>query len=822
MKYTAEFYSISEKLYKIEIDVTRKSGADKTFILSGTPFVSSISSDDKHIYAPIRCGGATIGILTDSFISDFYTGEPKGNKVTLINESDGNKVEWIGYVTPSVYSQGFDENIEQLEIDCVDGVAVLKDIPYRPDSDAQIKTFAQIIFKCLKESGVYNTFYISDNVQFTNNGVDSVIEKLRITENNFKDDDTNGETIDDVAWSCYDVLFEICQFLGYTLITEGNEVFIIDYDAIKAGNNKYFKYSLSGATIGSATSVNVSYSKYIDGADYAANGSNLEMTPIYNKVTVKDNFNLFKSIFPSYDDINYQTNITPATDNVPTGNNLKWSTIAYEERNGKKDYFYLTVWYGWRSRYYAVVLRFYDNALFDMRKYTSTTDYPLDNTSDSKWQGQCKLSDMLQYNGAYYYRIYTKEISGSDFNNFKSRYPYNNTNDKVIEIFKEMCGVTKFDVKPITLFKNGGKRIGSGDGVHYNNKLKPTDKFLADNYPYMVLKQEQGDKVFGGANAQIRITGSFLHHDEEHTPFPLSNGKDNGKLKREGDTKDADEGYFHAKLKWGNQYWNGTTWTTADSVFPIYYWTKNISRDNRKNKNIYDKWFSFCNPDSSQDEPMEYVIPCPSGYNLQGNVEMQLFIRDMHGDSRRSHWHPDGTKGNNRYARYFTKIMCLKDFDVIPEIVSDIVDDGAGETDTIYTNVIPNGAVEKMEEIEFKICTDDNKKPNYSAVDYLDSTGKSQYVKTLYNKALRAKENGSVGTDQKSDGALRQEEHYIFKLATQYENPMLTYECNLHNDDHKLYGTYTDKTLSGKTFILVERDIDYRFNSVRLKMTEKF
>ena len=829
MKYTSEFYSINQTLYKIEIDVVNKSGSDKTFKLSENPFIATIASEDKHIYAPIRCGGATVGVLTDSFIPDFYNGQSKGVKVTLLNESNSNKVEWVGYVTPSVYSQGFDEYLEELEIDCVDGIAVLKDILYTPNGDeTEIKTFANVIHKCLKESGCYSNFYISDNVQFTSTGTESIIDKLRISEAAFMDkrDDAN-QTIDDVAWSCYDVLYQILQFLGYTLIVEGDEVYIIDYDAIKSGNNRYYKYSLSTSTVGTPTAVNVSYSKYIDGVDYAQNGTTIEMSEVFNKVTVKDEFNLYDSVFPAYDDINFQTNITPSADTLSSKDNLVFSTICYEERNGKKDYFYFLVFSGWRNKYFALVLRFYDNALFTMHRYTKNNATITNVTNSSIWNGQCKIGDMLDYNGGFYYRYYKKIIDYATFARFYVAYSSSNkSNDTTIRLFKEMCGENSFQLSPITVFKNGGTgRIKPGVGVEGNLNQKVGLSYgssMTCVYPMMTLKDSMGSKVFGGDNAQIRIVGSWLHHDEDSTPFPLSDGADNGKLKREGDLKDADEGWFWAKLRWGNNWWNGTTWLQSEAYFPIYYWTTKRPREDRKNKNIFDKWFRFCDPNSPKDEPMDYIIPCPSGYNLQGNVSMSLYTRDMHGDSRRSHWHPKGNSSDNFYCRYYTKVMCLKDFDVIPEIGGDIVDDGAGETDTVYTNVITNGSVNAMDEVTFKVCTDDNKKPNYSVVDYLDSSNKSQYVKTLYNKALRTKESGSAGCDGKTDGGLRQEEHYIFKLATQYENPMLVFECNLKNNGHKMYGTYTDKTLSGKTFIVGERDIDYKYDTVRLQMTEKF
>ena len=834
MKYTSEFYSIDSKLYKIEIDVTTKSGSDKTFKLSDNPFVASISNDDKHIYSPIRCGGATVGILTDSFISDFYNGQAKGVKVTLYNESNNNSVEWVGYVTPSVYTQGFDKYYEELQLDCVDGIAVLKDIPYVP-LDSTVNKFSNIIFHCLKQSNCYSNFYITDNVQFTQNGTESIIEKLRISESNFSDEkDDPNQTDDDVAWSCYEVLYQTLQYLGYTLVIEGNEVYIVDYDAIKSGNNKYFRYSLNGNSIGSPTSVNVSYSKYIDGDAYSKNGTSLEMTEIYNKVTVKDEFTLFDSLFPHYDDINYQTNITPSTDTISFirggTDAYMFSDILYEEKNGKRDYYYIIINKGWYATR-AIILRFYDNAIFEMKRYTSSSATISDVSNDSRWDNQCKFSDMLKYNGGYYYRMWKKEIKESDAKTWISKYNKSWTIAQKLKAWQELTNENTFELTPYTVFMNRGDgRIPPGNGVNFNDKQRTGTNdsnyvytpSYSTRFPFMKLKETMANKVFGGDGAQIRITGKYYYHDEDYLPhFIYGNCKENKHLSRGEDTKDNDEGFFWAKLKWGPNYWNGKTWTTTQSYFQIYYWTTKISRDNRKNKRHWDKWLDFTDKDADWGVAKEIIIPCPSGYNLYGDVEMELYIRDMNGDSRRSHWHPDGTKTDNRYNRYFTKVAILKDFDVIPEIVNDIVDDGAGETDTIYTNVITNGSVNKMDEITFKVCTDDNKKPNFSSVDYLDGSGKSQYVKSLYNKALYNKERTSVGCDG-NYGALRQEEHYIFKLATQYENPMLMLECNLHNEGHKMYGTYTDKTLSGKTFILNEREIDYKYNTVCLKVTEKF
>lgn len=183
--YTSEFTSIEKINYKVDI-TTEKGSTTQKFVLGANPFITQMDSDGKTIYAPIKASGATIEMLTDSMPFDLYSGRTKGVKVTLTNTT-ANRVEWVGYVTPCAYDMGLDEEKEIVEIECVDGIAVLKDIPYRSASKA-VDTFLNIVFKCLKKAGCYKNLYVTDNVQFTASGTDSIMSKLRVSEANFFDE----------------------------------------------------------------------------------------------------------------------------------------------------------------------------------------------------------------------------------------------------------------------------------------------------------------------------------------------------------------------------------------------------------------------------------------------------------------------------------------------------------------------------------------------------------------------------------------------------------------------------------------------------------
>ena len=69
------------------------------------------------------------------------------------------------------------------------------------------------------------------------------------------------------------------QYLGYTLIADGEDVYIIDYDAIRAGRSKYYRYDISG---GAASTVNISNSYHIDSNSYSENGTKVSLAEVFN------------------------------------------------------------------------------------------------------------------------------------------------------------------------------------------------------------------------------------------------------------------------------------------------------------------------------------------------------------------------------------------------------------------------------------------------------------------------------------------------------------------------------------------------------------
>lgn len=811
--YTAEFTSIKNVNYKIEINTEKGSGTH-TLMLSGEPFSTKMDSEGKNIYSPLKTTSATVGIMTKSLESNIYSGKAKGTSVKFTNTS-ANKVEFVGYVTPCKYDQDWDEELEEVEIECVDGIAVLKSLPY--PVTGSLETFANIIFNCLKQSGCFKKLYVTDNVQLTVNGTDNIIEKLRVSQNNFFEEKQEGQTNDDVAMSCYDVLIEVMQFLGYTMFAEGDEVFIIDYDAIKRGNNKYFSYNLTGATLGTYTTVTKAYSHQITGESIGESGTTVSLDKVYNKVTVKDDFYTYDSLFPNFGDAKYETNITAALDWNASDLFKKGyyviDTITQTSKTGKSENYTIFICPAWRDKTFVCIVKFYKSDVFQFCKYDKNTkqDRTEEYEKDMTW------SKLFECHGATYVRMWKKEVSRSEAEDFRGRYNYMLPQETKLQMWIDFLNRDPQDIAltPYVLCLNWSDGHIGPAALNSTGRYDRTDNEDCRKYPFVKLRRFDSS-VFGGKDAYLLINGKQLSHDEQNTPFPISDGANNKSLKRDPDYKFCEEGFLWCRMKWGSNYWNGEGWQSTPCDFKLFY----MKGDGKiRVRDYYDKFFDFADTASKSmvKGAKGYYMTCPQSGNLAGEAEFIIYCnRDLWGRSNHGHWH-----SANRYSRYYNYVQVLSDLTMTAEISNGMLDDMENDTGTTYTNVIASGAVDKMSDIKFKICTFDNKKPSYSGVDYLDSSKNSVYLKYTYNKALNSLET-SVTASNRDGHKMVQEEHLIFKLVNQYQEPRTIIKTTLKNLGHKMYGIYTDKIIKNKTFIVSEMNIDYKQETAEMKLTEKF
>jgi hypothetical protein len=272
------------------------------------------------------------------------------------------------------------------------------------------------------------------------------------------------------------------------------------------------------------------------------------------------------------------------------------------------------------------------------------------------------------------------------------------------------------------------------------------DNANATSYPYFQTTVSNASALFGGNNCFLLISGNMIFNStkmgNETYPIPSEAiDPSEGRYHFESDSM-----YMLAKLQWGNQYWNGNSWVTTDCTFQIPFSTE--EQDPRVDATLL-KDCSIKNTVTwkTGSDKKGYCIKCPSTYLMSGlpiltiYKPMDFFVKEA-------------VLG---YIKYPTSVMFLKNFN-IEAFIGDPTFSDDNDSDTEYTNVINEDFVEELEDIEFKICTWDNKKPNYSSVAYTNA-GNYIYLDTIYNS----------GTKQ----LLRAEEQLIYRLVNQYSTPSI-------------------------------------------------
>lgn len=96
--------------------------------------------------------------------------------------------------------------------------------------------------------------------------------------------------------------------------------------------------------------------------------------------------------------------------------------------------------------------------------------------------------------------------------------------------------------------------------------------------------------------------------------------------------------------------------------------------------------------------------------------------------------------------------MFIKDF-AMKAVIADPSFGDDNDSDTVYTNIINDKFVAELKDIKFRICTWDNKKPNYSAVAYKLNGAYNYLDKTFNNACYNGEQSWTSSDDNKPSAA---------------------------------------------------------------------
>lgn len=312
-------------IYNTEYDVQILSGNDLEeipIVLGSDP--CTITTSSESLFSPIKSRSCTITFLSTEYHMDLYNPKQRETRI-MIKDVTHNKVVFRGFLTPAEYNQTY-TYMDEISLECIDGVSSSKD--YKWSNNGQFNTFIDILMGILIPCGykghlfvprVYSR-YNNTSVNTTTSGND-ILKFLTVSSNNFIDDD-EAQT----PWTQYEVLTEILKYVGWSLVPDGDDVYLVDYYSIdQAAPIVYSKYDFQlyndpDNPVKTPTYDTFNIHKHIGSSeggiyesvrvDEASGGApNFSIDDIYNKIEISDNLYEIKDITTDLFDDKYHISV---------------------------------------------------------------------------------------------------------------------------------------------------------------------------------------------------------------------------------------------------------------------------------------------------------------------------------------------------------------------------------------------------------------------------------------------------------------------------------------------------------------------------------
>lgn len=282
---------------------------------------------------------------------------------------------------------------------------------------------------------------------------------------------------------------------------------------------------------------------------------------------------------------------------------------------------------------------------------------------------------------------------------------------------------------------------------------------------------------FIGGNTYFIVQGNFLWLDREGEMYRIEG------YANKDDDFNPDNLWITCQFTVGGKYWNGSSWQTTACTFRLP-----LDNNNQVDHCINQSFPVKNNISYTMGIDGEgYAIPAPTGSLLTGKPTFTIY------------------QPHRIAIAYRCDAVWISNLDVIAK-VQNFSEDDSNSSDTEYGNVIDEEFVAELDNVENHICTWDNKECNYSAVAY--KSGNDYYFLDGVTSAA-------------SLLSLREEQHTIYNLVTQYSTPSAILSVNLKTGTLKPFSYVTDAHLSGKVFIVDSVSIDWRLQSSMYRLIEK-
>ena len=837
MFYRGYFKDIDDNKFTVTVNVkdgNNTQGAD--LMLDDNPVTISWDSPEG-LYSPIKSRSCSIRIRSRQGMFNLYTPDPWGIEVTVVkgrpNEA-GSVITTLfkGFATPCQYNQSWTFS-DVITLECVDIISVLKDIPYTSMSTVKrYKTFPQLVSWVIRQSPLVSFNFHTPMYTILGcnshgpggqiNDFGDFLEKTYFNEANFFDDDA-----EQTPWSCYEVLSELCRYLGITLVPWENTWHFIDYcyAANVASGNDYeaMRWDQNGKHWDEV----LSKPMILNRAAYVGGQPDLSMDKVANIYNVETNRYDIDEITGSTSDHSKHISITKECNfseseigTIWTETKEKfWTSDETVSRWVYKTYCrFNPVGLNWKHSWWIpynhnLASTYYDSTTESRSSFTILPENKWLNTIGAFPIHYATVDDLENKPTALNWKdcimftcmhdtIQTANLPAGKFNlmNYPGSY------EKLAlqwDSDYEMCFSPK-------------------DGTSYlviDCKLWYQQNLPSENPPIMPVDFKQL------TNAMFPIEDVTNH--EPYTQTIAKSGH-TYKFQRAKNAPYFGTGWELLKmsLQVGNKYWNGSSWTTTASTFGVRF-------SNRFNEKVdgtetefdgfrYLDWMTAISTSTYEDGIGKegYCIPITQNDGLCGQVTVKIYMpRLIAYNDIPSWWQGNDNIDWNLVTFDWYELganVFMKDFNIDYVYVENkewylsAIED---KEDVKYSNETKDQW--KIEDtITCKINSWQADRPISKSFPVIDiyGNGKKEYVKTIFNT-----------WDQVFQ---EQEYNLIAQRKRHYDEPMKIYEANVYrlvepwSQVTMIAASGLNETGKDNTFVLDKQEYNIRNRNVRATFIE--
>ena len=306
------FYNQKEERIEVHIltggDRTKETviGEKKEGDLSFTDDPVELTSQVNNTFDHLLCQQATVRLLARNFVPDFFCASCRDAVVNIYREG---KCLFAGFVEPQSYSQGYNEEFDEIELSCIDALTALQYAKYRDvgslgvlydvvKAEAEQRTFLAMLKEIL--GGVTAALdIVGGNVmRYLYDGskaVDSVVGnryaifgQLTVSELLFL-----GEEEDDV-WQQDEVLEEMLKYLNLHIVQDGFTFYLFSWESVKGDERICWRDLLTDASVTTARQTTDIVTGLVTDTD-----TTISVGEVYNKIMLTAKVERMESVIES-------------------------------------------------------------------------------------------------------------------------------------------------------------------------------------------------------------------------------------------------------------------------------------------------------------------------------------------------------------------------------------------------------------------------------------------------------------------------------------------------------------------------------------------